>query len=142
MIVFKPYGHLLKTGKGKFRLTVIVQLYDGYDIHHPQIHYLNNDSKVQVNLPVISCPGQIHTAPKEIHLHLDNVPKGHKIETYVSTYIASNDLPKPVRELVLDITKDPLVFGKVVLCTEGAEKGKDDREGDDENKKSNPPIGG
>lgn len=142
MIVFKPYAHLVKIGKAKFRLTVIVQMYDGYDIRHPQIHYLNGASKVQVNLPVISCPGQIHTAPREIHVTLENVPKGFKIETFVSTYMTSSSLPKAIRSLALDITKKPIVFGKVVLCTDGAEKGKDDREGDGEDRKSNPPIGG
>lgn len=138
MIVFKPYGHLTEIDTEEYSLTLVMQLYDGYDIYHPEIHHISSDSRVQVNLPLISVPGQIHTAPKELHIHLDNVPKGFKIQALTSTKIPSTSLPTQIRELAFDITKSPLVFGLSVFCTEGAEKGKEDREGVGKKKPGDP----
>ena len=138
MILFKPYGHLTKIGTDDFRLSLSVLIPDEYELVQGNRQDINGDKITRLTFNVISLPGKVHSAAKDLLLYIDDVPNKHVIEVVIQTHIPSHELPPDFQELISDLTKSPLLLGKTVLCTDGVEEGDDDREGSGEEKKSDP----
>lgn len=129
MILFKPYGHLTKIGTDDFRLSLSVLIPDDYDLIHTGTQNVPADNVTRLTYKLISLPGQVHNAPKDFVVFLDDVPAPNAIEVVVQTDIESHELPEYIQDLISDITASPLLLGKTVLCTTGVEEGDDPREG-------------
>ena len=127
MLLLKPYSWLIKTGKNKYRLHMVITVPDDFELDEPVQSKGADAQTLVLDYPLISLPGQMHETSKEYMKTLKNVQEGDRIIVQISTEEDAEDLYWIDDPFLFDDIDGPRILGKTVLCTTGVEEEDDNR---------------